>query len=199
MIAVKRIFKGLAEGSIILPPGATDLGGVPVDQAPPSEQAEPIALISEAPSNVPFASLSPDALPPTSIAHFLRAHPNTLTESQLSPLDITSQDFKLALAEVQPSSKREGFATIPDVTWADVGALAGVREELAMAVVHPLRRPELFRLVGVDAPCGVLLWGPPGCGKTLLAKAVANESRANFINVKGPELLNKVGVRPDSF
>ena len=65
-----------------------------------------------------------------------------------------------------------------------------------MAIVQPIRRPELFKSVGIDTACGVLLWGPPGCGKTLLAKAVANESRANFISVKGPELLNK--VRPTS-
>jgi len=61
-----------------------------------------------------------------------------------------------------------------------------------MSIVQPIKRPELFQAVGIEAPCGVLLWGPPGCGKTLLAKAVANESRANFISVKGPELLNKV-------
>ncbi|KAG8858272.1 hypothetical protein FRB96_005402 [Tulasnella sp. 330] len=191
VIAVKRIFKGLAEGFIALPPDTTSMADMPIDQSLSSEGTEPKLLMSEASLKVPFASLPPNALPATSIAHFLRAHPNTLTESQLSPLKITSEDFKLALVGVQPSSKREGFATIPDVTWADVGALANVREELSMAVVHPLRRPELFKLVGVDAPCGVLLWGPPGCGKTLLAKAVANESKANFINVKGPELLNK--------
>lgn len=61
-----------------------------------------------------------------------------------------------------------------------------------MAVVQPIRRPEVFRRVGIEAPCGVLMWGPPGCGKTLLAKAVASESGANFVSVKGPELLNKV-------
>ena len=60
-----------------------------------------------------------------------------------------------------------------------------------MAIVEPVRNPELFKMLGVQASSGVLLWGPPGCGKTLLAKAVANESRANFISVKGPELLNK--------
>ncbi|KAG9034256.1 hypothetical protein FRB95_013538 [Tulasnella sp. JGI-2019a] len=186
VIAVKRIFRGLAEGSIVLP----DCNGIPVEQNLLG-QIDPPNPVADSSLHVPFASLSSDTLPATSIAHFLRAHPNALTDSQLSPLVITSEDFKLALTEVQPSSKREGFATIPDVTWADVGALDGVREELSMAVVHPLRRPDLFKLVGMDAPCGVLLWGPPGCGKTLLAKAVANESRANFINVKGPELLNK--------
>ena len=141
---------------------------------------------------VPFASfdISKHTIA-SSIVHFLRAHPDPLTSAQLAPLCITYADFALALQEVQPSSKREGFATVPDVTWADIGALHATREELQMAIVQPIRRPELFSAVGIVAACGVLLWGPPGCGKTLLAKAVANESRANFISVKGPELLNK--------
>lgn len=186
VLAVKRIFKGLAEGTLVLSTDTPSTEMVLDDG--PSGSAED----STSPNIVPFSGMRPDILPPTSIAHFLRAHPNPLTEAQLSPLEITPEDFRLALSEVQPSSKREGFATIPDVTWADVGALYAVREELSMAVVQPLRRPELFKSVGVDAPCGVLLWGPPGCGKTLLAKAVANQSRANFISIKGPELLNKV-------
>ena len=104
---------------------------------------------------------------------------------------ITENDFLTALPKIQPSSKREGFATIPDTTWADIGALRPVREELLTAIVEPIRSPEKYQRVGITAPTGVLLWGPPGCGKTLLAKAVANESKANFISVKGPELLNK--------
>ena len=104
---------------------------------------------------------------------------------------ITSDDFLTALPKIQPSSKREGFATIPDTTWADIGALRPVREELLTAIVEPIRHPEKYARVGITAPTGILLWGPPGCGKTLLAKAVANESHANFISVKGPELLNK--------
>ena len=104
---------------------------------------------------------------------------------------VSNADFFVALPKIQPSSKREGFATIPDTTWADIGALGGAREELTTAIVDPIKSPELYANVGITAPTGVLLWGPPGCGKTLLAKAVANESRANFISVKGPELLNK--------
>ncbi|KAL2831994.1 P-loop containing nucleoside triphosphate hydrolase protein [Aspergillus cavernicola] len=104
---------------------------------------------------------------------------------------VSNADFFTALPKIQPSSKREGFATIPDTTWADIGALGGIREELATAIVDPIKNPDLYASVGITAPTGVLLWGPPGCGKTLLAKAVANESRANFISVKGPELLNK--------
>ena len=110
-------------------------------------------------------------------------------ESQV--VEVSNADFFTALPKIQPSSKREGFATIPDTTWADIGALGGVRDELCTAIVQPIRTPEIYEQVGITAPTGILLWGPPGCGKTLLAKAVANESRANFISVKGPELLNK--------
>jgi ribosome biogenesis ATPase len=105
---------------------------------------------------------------------------------------ITMQAFLAVLPDIQPSSKREGFATIPDTTWDDIGALQDIREELEMAIVQPIKNPERYKKVGISAPTGVLLWGPPGCGKTLLAKAVARESKANFISVKGPELLNKV-------
>jgi len=112
-------------------------------------------------------------------------------ESPTSNVTITYEDFLTAVPKVQPSAKREGFATIPDTTWAHIGALHEVREQLEMAIVQPIKRPEDFARVGITAPAGVLLWGPPGCGKTLLAKAVANESKANFISIKGPELLNK--------
>lgn len=108
-----------------------------------------------------------------------------------NPVLVSNADFFTALPKIQPSSKREGFATIPDTTWADIGALGGIRDELVTAVVDPIKNPEIYAKVGITAPTGVLLWGPPGCGKTLLAKAVANESRANFISIKGPELLNK--------
>jgi ribosome biogenesis ATPase len=105
---------------------------------------------------------------------------------------ITMEAFEAVLPGIQPSSKREGFATVPDTTWADVGALDSVRDELQTAIVEPIKNPQRYKKVGISAPTGVLLWGPPGCGKTLLAKAVAAESKANFISVKGPELLNKV-------
>ncbi|KAM9931253.1 hypothetical protein OXX80_009090, partial [Metschnikowia pulcherrima] len=127
----------------------------------------------------------------STIQQFLAKHPSPLTPAQLAPLSITYEDFKTALPTVQPTAQREGFATVPDVTWKHVGALAKVRMELHMCVVQPIKKPELYQKVGISAPAGVLMWGPPGCGKTLLAKAVANESRANFISVKGPELLNK--------
>ncbi|KTW26720.1 hypothetical protein T552_02726 [Pneumocystis carinii B80] len=125
------------------------------------------------------------------IQRFLKTYPDTLPDDVLSLMCITIDDFLEAIPKIQPSSKREGFATVPDVTWADVGALKSIRMEMQMAIVQPIKHPELYERVGITAPSGVLLWGPPGCGKTLLAKAVANESRANFISVRGPELLNK--------
>ncbi|KAI9835585.1 MAG: hypothetical protein M1819_002036 [Sarea resinae] len=114
-----------------------------------------------------------------------------MESENLDIISVTNDDFLTALPKIQPSSKREGFATIPDTTWQDIGALMSVREELQTAIVEPIKNPENYERVGITAPAGVLLWGPPGCGKTLLARAVANESRANFISVKGPELLNK--------
>lgn len=104
---------------------------------------------------------------------------------------ITMAAFNAVLPTIIPSSKREGFATIPDVSWDDIGALATVREELQFAIVDPIKNPERYSAIGISPPTGVLLWGPPGCGKTLLAKAVAAESKANFISIKGPELINK--------
>ena len=196
VIAVKRIFKQLADGTIVLPEqaaapaayGHQDVSmNVDTLSDPQPQRGHDLALTKA----TPFSHLIPQ-LSSSSIAHFLNAHPDPLTDAQLAPLCIISADFMLALKEVQPSSKREGFATVPDVTWADIGALHSTREELHMAIVQPIKRPELFSAVGIEAASGVLLWGPPGCGKTLLAKAVANESRANFISVKGPELLNKV-------
>ncbi|XP_040568585.2 LOW QUALITY PROTEIN: nuclear valosin-containing protein-like [Lepeophtheirus salmonis] len=114
----------------------------------------------------------------------------SITESQLSSFSIKYLDFEKAVQTVQPSSKREGFITVPDVTWEDVGALKEIREELDLAILAPVNNPEKFEELGLVAPAGILLCGPPGCGKTLLAKAVANQAGINFISVKGPELLN---------
>ena len=138
-----------------------------------------------------------DDLPPTispivlELRRLIKLAKEPPGDTSIDTISLTHTDFLTALPKIQPSSKREGFATIPDTTWADIGALLPVREELLTAIVEPIRHPEKYRRVGITAPTGVLLWGPPGCGKTLLAKAVANESRANFISVKGPELLNK--------
>jgi len=114
-----------------------------------------------------------------------------LQPAELEQIWIEPADFERAMERVQPSLRREGFATVPGVTWSDVGGMAMVRDELRFAVAEPIRCPERFRKVGIPPGAGVLLHGPPGCGKTLVAKACANESRANFISIKGPELLNK--------
>ncbi|XP_023302849.2 nuclear valosin-containing protein-like isoform X1 [Lucilia cuprina] len=108
----------------------------------------------------------------------------------VSEFCITLDDFCEAVKVVQPSAKREGFITVPDVTWDDVGSLQDIREELKLAVLAPVKFPEKLARLGLSAPSGVLLCGPPGCGKTLLAKAIANEAGINFISVKGPELMN---------
>jgi len=100
-------------------------------------------------------------------------------------------DFLSAIPNVQPSSKREGFATVPGVSWSSIGALQSIREELTLSVLEPIAHPERFHRLGLPLPSGILLYGPPGCGKTLLAKAIANDTQANFISVKGPELLDK--------
>jgi ribosome biogenesis ATPase len=100
-------------------------------------------------------------------------------------------DFEEASNNIQPTSKREGFTTIPNVTWNDIGGLEKLREELYFDIVMPILQPNKLKQVGIDRAVGVLLYGPPGCGKTLLAKAVANEAKSNFISIKGPELLNK--------
>ncbi|PSR82244.1 P-loop containing nucleoside triphosphate hydrolase protein [Coniella lustricola] len=115
----------------------------------------------------------------------------SLTDLDIDAAHITMHHLKTAIATVQPAAKREGFSAIPDTTWSHVGALAEVRKKLEMSIIGPIKYPERFARVGIKSAAGILLWGPPGCGKTLVAKAVANESKANFISIKGPELLNK--------
>jgi transitional endoplasmic reticulum ATPase len=110
---------------------------------------------------------------------------------KLAALEVTADDFDAALADIEPSAIREVFTEIPDVSWADVGGLEEVRRLLVEAVEWPLRHTRAFEHVGVRPPKGILLHGAPGTGKTLLAKALARESEANFISVKGPELLNR--------
>lgn len=116
----------------------------------------------------------------------------TATSSVPDEIECTLEmdDFMRASKTIQPTAKREGFAVVPDVSWEDVGALAEVRDELLHNILEPIANPDKFRSLGLDIPAGVLFFGPPGCGKTLLAKAIANQSGANFISVKGPELLN---------
>ncbi len=109
----------------------------------------------------------------------------------LENLKVTKKDFHYALKMVQPSAMREVLVEIPKVRWKDVGGLKDVKKLLKETVEWPLKYPESFRRMGINPPRGILLYGPPGCGKTFLAKAVANEAGVNFISIKGPELLSK--------
>ena len=109
----------------------------------------------------------------------------------LNKITVTMSDFMEALKEVEPSAMREVLVEVPTVKWEDIGGLADVKLELQEAVEWPLKYPEVFEQADAKPPKGILLYGPPGTGKTLLAKAVATESEANFISVKGPELLSK--------
>ncbi|MFW9792951.1 MAG: CDC48 family AAA ATPase [Candidatus Thorarchaeota archaeon] len=114
-----------------------------------------------------------------------------IPQDVLDKLEVHNGDFLEALKEIQPSAVREVFIEVPDVKWSDIGGLDGAKQELKEVVEWPLKKPESFRRLGITPPKGVLVFGPPGCGKTLLARAVATESEANFISVKGPELISK--------
>ncbi|RME54568.1 AAA family ATPase [Candidatus Woesearchaeota archaeon] len=115
----------------------------------------------------------------------------TIPASVLEKLQITMKDFYEAMKIVNPSALREVLVEAPNVKWSDIGGLENLKQELKEAVEWPLKHPQVFKKLGIRPPKGVLMYGPPGCGKTLLAKAVANESEANFILVKGPELISK--------
>ncbi len=119
-----------------------------------------------------------------------------LEEDRLSPetldkLIVTMEDFEGALKDVMPSAMREVYLETPDVKWTDIGGLESVKKELQEAVEWPLKYSDLYDKIGYSMPKGIMLYGPAGTGKTLLAKAVATESEANFISVRGPELLSK--------
>ena len=115
----------------------------------------------------------------------------TIPYEQLTQLEVHMEDFLAALREVEPSAIREVFVEVPDVRWQDVGGLGAVKARLKEAVEWPLQYAHIFKRAGIKPPKGILLSGPPGCGKTLLAKAIANESRVNFLSVKGPALMSK--------
>ena len=111
--------------------------------------------------------------------------------SELEKLKVTFKDFLAAMKVVQPTLMREVYIEVPEVHWDDIGGLEEAKQQLKEAVVWPLKHPEFFTEMGIEPPKGILLFGPPGTGKTLLAKAAATESQANFIAVRGPEILSK--------
>ncbi|KAM6980814.1 ATPase family gene 2 protein homolog A [Aplochiton taeniatus] len=104
---------------------------------------------------------------------------------------VTYEDLQRAMSEVKPSAMREVAIDVPKVRWSDVGGMEEVKLALRQAVEWPLLHPEVFTRMGIQPPRGVLLYGPPGCSKTMVAKALANESGLNFLAIKGPELLSK--------
>jgi len=106
-------------------------------------------------------------------------------------LVVTKDDFYEAFRNIEPSAMREVYIEVPEVRWSNIGGLDSVKQELIEAIEWPLKYPEAFEAINTRPPKGVLLFGPPGTGKTLLAKAIATESQANFISIKGPELLSK--------
>lgn len=115
----------------------------------------------------------------------------TVPPEVLQEIEVRQDDFDNALAMVEPSAMREVFVESPNVNWSDIGGLKDAIQQLREAVEWPLKYPEVFEEAGIDPPKGILLFGPPGTGKTLLAKAVATESEANFITIKGPEVMSK--------
>jgi SpoVK/Ycf46/Vps4 family AAA+-type ATPase len=163
--------------------------GMPLDSVKPESIAEIThgfvgadlaALCREAAMNalrryLPRINLEEDEIPP----------------AVLADLRVTNDDFVEALREVQPTAMREVTIEVPNVRWSNIGGLELIKHKLQQAVQWPLHYPDSFSRLGVEPPHGVLLYGPPGCGKTLLARAVATESEANFISIKGPEVLSK--------
>jgi len=114
-----------------------------------------------------------------------------IPSAMLEKMTVNLDDFTNAYREITPTAMREVYIEVPSVNWADVGGLTDVKQELQEAVEWPIKKPEVFTKVGIRPPKGILLFGPPGCGKTMLARAVATESEANFISIKGPELFSK--------
>ncbi|CAH0686091.1 unnamed protein product [Spodoptera exigua] len=218
--AVKRIFKEIQESkvkkevepAVQVPPANDDVDVIPngdketeassasAGDAPESvPESSTLPIVPEAPEEIvePVASTELEnhvtepvkkVDPIDEVLSLLEVMP--YTREELSGLAIRHEDFVKALKTTKPCAVREGIVTVPDVTWDDVGSLNQVRKELQLAVLAPVKYPDQLAKLGLSAPSGILLCGPPGCGKTLLAKAVANEAGVNFISVKGPELLN---------
>merc|ERR1712183_931921 len=113
----------------------------------------------------------------------------TIDAELLDGLAVTMENFRFAMGKSTPSALRETVVEVPNITWNDIGGLEDVKRELKELVQYPVEHPEKFLQFGMQPSRGVLFYGPPGCGKTLLAKAIANECQANFISVKGPEVL----------
>jgi len=114
---------------------------------------------------------------------------DTIDAEVLESMAVDNDHFKFAQGKANPSSLRSTQVEIPTTTWEDIGGLENVKSELREMILYPIEHPEKFEKFGMKPSKGVLFYGPPGCGKTLLAKAVANECASNFVSIKGPELL----------
>ena len=123
------------------------------------------------------------------VTHLIDVDADTIPAEVLDSIEITNEDYQHALTVTNPSALRENVVEVPNVTWDDVGGLEDVKRELYETVQYPVEHADKFEKFGMSPSKGVLFYGPPGCGKTLLAKAIANECGANFISIKGPELL----------
>lgn len=216
--AVKRIFSEIKASKVKIEKAPIEISPLveEIISNGDKESEDGIASAGDAPVSVPEPQIpleTPEAPVEELSSTNVNTEPNHVSETNNKPLDpidevlglledkaysreelnglaIRHEDFVKALKTTKPCAVREGIVTVPDVTWDDVGSLNQVRKELQLAVLAPVKYPEQLAKLGLSAPSGVLLCGPPGCGKTLLAKAVANEAGVNFISVKGPELLN---------
>ncbi|RYH32728.1 AAA family ATPase [archaeon] len=121
--------------------------------------------------------------------HLIDVDAERINAEVLDSIEIGNKDFMYALEVTNPSALRENVVEVPNVSWDDVGGLEDVKKELYETIQYPVEHADKFEKFGMQASKGVLFYGPPGCGKTLLAKAIANECGANFISIKGPELL----------
>ena len=116
---------------------------------------------------------------------------DTIPPEVLEKMEVCMEDFHHAIKDIEPSALREIYVEVPEVTWEEIGGLEDVKSRLKESVEWPLTKPELFDHFGIKPPRGIVMFGAPGTGKTLLAKAIANEAQANFISIKGPEMISK--------
>ncbi|KAK5946401.1 Ribosome biogenesis ATPase rix7 [Knufia obscura] len=178
-VAIKRYLATIEEAAI---------QEAETEAASETQNPHPTAMDIDT-NNPKTTPINPTLTTTRALVSYLSTHPTTPINPTTSL--ITQTDFLTALPQIQPSALREGFATIPHTTFSDIGALTTHISTLRNTLINPILNPTLYASFGLRSTAGILLWGPPGNGKTLLAKAVANASHANFISVKGPELLNK--------